>query len=298
LINDLNAGKINAGYLNANRIEVGSIDSRIATITNAQIESLNATKITAGYLDVARLEADTIKSVKLYSGEVMADRISASHIRTDVAVITQYAQIAKLNANIIDAGYLTAARLDTSVTYISETAMIADLKVTTSKLAEAIGIKSAELPVIDPNEYLRSCVAIKGTGAQTCDWTDFGKIFSFNAYSYIKHALTKVTVETKVTWNEYVIGGHVYLRCYYSIDGGTEWTQFGSEVAWNDGTQPNWTPKTFTGSVLTALNTSFKVKLTTKTINDGSAEGNATIILYIKNFELTERAFRSQRSDI
>lgn len=165
-------------------------------------------------------------------------------------------------------------------------------------MASTLGIKTAELPVIDPNEYLKSCPAPKGQGAQTCDWTDIGKTFSFNAYSYIKHALTKVAVDTKVTWNEYVIGGHVYLKCYYSIDGGTEWIQFGSEVAWNDAEQTSWTLKTFTGSVLTTLNTPLQVKLIAKIINDGSVEGTATIMLYIKNFELTERAFRSQRSDI
>jgi len=263
-------------------------------ITTLKIKDLSITNDKISNLEVDRITAD-----RIYSGLVQTKRLSADHLRTDTAIITKYAQVAKLDADIIDAGYLNAARLDTAVAYISETAMIADLKVTTGKLAEMMGIKSAEIPVIDPNEYSRGCVAIKGQGAETCDWADLGKTFSFNAYSYIKHALTKVTVETKVTWNAYVIGGHVYLRCYISDDGGESWTQFGSEIAWIDVEQTSWTIKTFTDNYLSpTLNKSFKAKLTCKLTNDGSVEGNALITLYVKNFELTERAFRSQRSDI
>jgi hypothetical protein len=49
-IADLDAGKITTGYLNAARIAVGSIDSRIAQITDAQIQSLSASKIVATWL--------------------------------------------------------------------------------------------------------------------------------------------------------------------------------------------------------------------------------------------------------
>jgi hypothetical protein len=65
LINDLDAGKINAGYLAAARIEVGSIDSKIATITNAQIQSLDAGKITTGYLGADRIETASLVVGKL-----------------------------------------------------------------------------------------------------------------------------------------------------------------------------------------------------------------------------------------
>jgi hypothetical protein len=177
--------------------------------------------------------------------------------------------------------------------------MIADLIVTTTKLAEVLGIKSAELPVIDPNEYYMSCVAIKGQGTKTCPATGYsviGKTFQFNAYTYIKHELKKVAVQIKNVWNSYVASGTTYLRCMYSTDG-SNWTQFGSTLSWT-GPVASYTEYTFTDSVLTALNSPFYVRLEAQIYNAGSVDGNAEIDIYIRDFELRERAFRSQRSDI
>lgn len=56
-IADLNADKINAGYLNAARIAAGSID---ATILN-----VDAAKITSGFINTARIEDGTIENAKI-----------------------------------------------------------------------------------------------------------------------------------------------------------------------------------------------------------------------------------------
>jgi len=239
-----------------------------ATIGNAKITDLDAGKITSGYLSVDRIQAGSIVSSKLYSGSIMANRISAEHLRTDIALITQQAQLA-------------------------------DLVVTTTKLAETLGIKSAEIPVLDPDEYYLGCTAIKGQGTKWCPTSGYsvvGKTFQFNAYSYIKHELKKVAVKVENLWNDYVVSGTTYLRCMYSTDG-SNWNQFGSELSWTSPVS-NYTEYTFTGNVLTDLNAPFYVRLEAKIYNAGSVDGNAVITLYVKDFELRERAFRSQRSDI
>lgn len=51
----LDAGKINTGFLAADRVQLGSLDAKIAVITNAQIQSLDAGKITTGLLNADRL---------------------------------------------------------------------------------------------------------------------------------------------------------------------------------------------------------------------------------------------------
>lgn len=167
-------------------------------------------------------------------------------------------------------------------------------------MASTIGIKTAELPVLDVAELCFQCNAPKGQGEKWCPtsgYSDVSRTIAFNAYSYIKHELKKVAVEIKNEWNEYVVNGTTYLKCMYSLDGGQTWNQFGDELIW---TSPvtGYTEYTFTDNVLTDLNQPFSVKLQAKIYNAGSVEGTAIITLYIRNFELKERAFRSQRADI
>jgi hypothetical protein len=235
-------------------------------VTNAKINDLSATKITADYLDVARLEAGTIVASKLYSGDVMAYRISSSQLRTDVAIITQ-------------------------------SLMLSDLVVTSGKLAELLGIKSAEIPVININEYITSCTALKGQ-TNTCDWADINTdcIFSFNAYTYVKHELNTVTVLARVEANAYVISGTTKIRCMYTTDG-TNWYQFGSEISLGNVTT-TYSLKTFSQSLLTDLNKILKVKLQGYIQVQASTEGVASLSIYVKEFCLRDRSFRSQRGDI
>lgn len=64
-IDSLNATKITAGYLSADRIESGSFDAKIATI--------DAAKITKGYLDMARIEDGAINNAKIGSSIQSSD---------------------------------------------------------------------------------------------------------------------------------------------------------------------------------------------------------------------------------
>lgn len=61
----LDAGKINTGFLSADRVQLGSLDTKIAVITNAQIQSLDAGKVTTGLLSADRIGAQTITFNKL-----------------------------------------------------------------------------------------------------------------------------------------------------------------------------------------------------------------------------------------
>jgi hypothetical protein len=172
-----------------------------------------------------------------------------------------------------------------------------DLIVTSAKVAETLGIKSAELPVININEYVKPCTAAKGQQS-TCDWADFTGLdaFAFNAYSYIKHGLTKVTVLARVEANEYVISGTTKIRIMYSVNG-TDWSQFGSDISLGEVTT-QYALKTFTDDILTALNQPFYVKIQGYIQVQASAEGLASLSIFIKEYQLAERFFRSQRSDI
>jgi hypothetical protein len=166
-------------------------------------------------------------------------------------------------------------------------------------MASMLGIKSAEISVMDPDEKAFPCVAVKGAGTKWCPtsgYTIVSKTFMFNAYSYIKHELKKVAVQVKIGWNEYVVDGTVYLKCMCSIDG-TNWVQFGGELSWTS-LLADYTEYTFTDTILTNLNQPFYVRLEAKIYNAGSVEGNAVITLSIRDFELRDRAFRAQRGDI
>lgn len=208
-----------------------------AFINNALIENLNAEKIDAGFLSAARIEAGSLNANK-----ITAHTIASTQLRTDIAIIT-------------------------------ETVMIADLKVTSAKCAALLGIKSAELPVVDPDEYFEA-----GTSYVTKTQTDFSN------YAEVKHQLLKCTVKAKAT------EGNVfaYVLVQYSIGGGA-WTDFAAEQYTGS---ESYVTLTFTGNVTTELNQSFRVRFQIK--KGGLDAGRC----YIKSAELTDRKFLGKRMDI
>jgi len=258
----------NLAVTNAKIDNLAVTEAKIAdlNVTTAKINNLAVTDAKINDLDAAKIIAGTIVASKLYSGDIMAYRISSSQLRTDVAIITQ-------------------------------TVMLNDLVVTSGKLAELLGIKSAEVPVININEYVMSCTALKGQ-TNTCDWADINTdcIFSFNAYTYVKHELNTVTVLARVEANAYVISGTTKIRCMYTTDG-TNWYQFGSEISLGNVTT-TYSLKTFSQSLLTGLNSILKVKLQGYIQVQAGADGVASLSIYVKEFCLRDRAFRSQRGDI
>lgn len=82
-IANLSAAKITAGVLDAARIAVGSIDARIANITDGQIVSLNAAKIIAGTLSAGQIASGTLDAARIGAGSLSADKIAAGSITTD-----------------------------------------------------------------------------------------------------------------------------------------------------------------------------------------------------------------------
>lgn len=90
-IASLDAAKINTGFLSANRIEAGTIDSKIlqvdwakiqnayitwamirdVVVTNAQIANLDASKITSGQIDAARINTQGLNITSLQSSARM-----------------------------------------------------------------------------------------------------------------------------------------------------------------------------------------------------------------------------------
>lgn len=139
-IKDLNAEKITAGDISADRIKTNVISAVNASIGNATIDSakignLSANKITSGDIATDRLKANAINAVnatvgnatinaakignlsadKITTGDLSADRIKVNVIKainttTDTAVIGS-AKIANLDASKITTGTLNADRI-------------------------------------------------------------------------------------------------------------------------------------------------------------------------------------------
>lgn len=139
-IKDLNANKITAGDISADRIKtnvISAVNASIgsATIDSAKIGNLSANKITSGDIATDRLKANAINAVnatvgnatinaakignlsadKITTGDLSADRIKVNVIKainttTDNAVIGS-AKIANLDASKITTGTLSADRI-------------------------------------------------------------------------------------------------------------------------------------------------------------------------------------------
>ena len=139
-IKNLDAGKITAGDISADRIKtnvISAVNASIgtATIDSAKIGNLSADKITSGDIATDRLKANAINAVnatvgsatinsakignlnasKITAGDISADRmkanaISAINASLDNAVISS-AKIANLDASKITTGTLSADRI-------------------------------------------------------------------------------------------------------------------------------------------------------------------------------------------
>ena len=121
VIANLDAGKINAGYIAAARIESGSISStklniqdgfilnamiRDGTILNGKIGSLDAGKISTGTLSADRIASNAITADKINAGAVTTNKIATNAVTAD-----------KINANAvtadkINAGAVTADKIN------------------------------------------------------------------------------------------------------------------------------------------------------------------------------------------
>lgn len=154
-ISTIEADSITTGFLNANRIQVGSIDARIASISNAQIANLDAGKITSGFISADRISTGSIDAKiasissaqigsldasKITSGFISADRIATGSIDAKIATISN-AQISALDAGKINTGTLSADRIaagsiDAKIAVI-DGAKITNATISTAKIGEA-----------------------------------------------------------------------------------------------------------------------------------------------------------------
>ena len=102
-ITDLNAAKINAGYINAARIQAGTINTSHMTSNTIHgnritFNTLDGSKIVAGSIETGHMTANTIHGNRITAGSLSVNRlaansITAAYLRSDVAVITNTAQI-------------------------------------------------------------------------------------------------------------------------------------------------------------------------------------------------------------
>lgn len=168
---------------------------------------------------------------------------------------------------------------------------------TTNQMATNIGTSSAQVKERDEPEYTRSYTIVKGGGSGSSGWQDIGKIFKYIAEADIKHELTRVEVEVRMSVSDPPPASYeIQVKCLYSLNSGATWTQFGT--TYSDTTPNGFTLVAFTGNVLTDLNQPIWVKLQCNIWNGGSAVATVTVTCHIKNFELTEKGFRSQRVTI
>ncbi len=105
----LDAGKINTGFLAADRVQLGSLDAKIAVITNAQIQSLDAGKITTGTLAADRIGAlqiavgKYIRSSNYAAGSAGWNIDGAGAAEFQNVTVRGDVQASSLIANIVDA---------------------------------------------------------------------------------------------------------------------------------------------------------------------------------------------------
>lgn len=129
-IDNLNADKITAGDISADRITTQVINAINANIGNAVIDSakiadLNADKITAGTINADRIgansitagkiDANAITTDKLHAGSVVASKIAADAITTEKldaeSVTAEKIKAGAIVADKIEAGAVTAGKI-------------------------------------------------------------------------------------------------------------------------------------------------------------------------------------------
>lgn len=104
-IKSVDAGKITVGYLNADRIQsgsigVGKIDAESGTFNTANIPNLNANKITAGDISADRMKVNSISAINSNTGTV---KISADKVNIEGAAI--FTGSGRLSQTSLDSSY-------------------------------------------------------------------------------------------------------------------------------------------------------------------------------------------------
>lgn len=224
-----------------------------AAITEAKIEDLAVTTA-----KIANLAVDTAKIA-------------------DLAVETAKIANAAIDHTKIGTAEIWSAHIKTGNI---DTLHLADLAVTTGKCVELLGVRSAELPVLDLKEY--SITDASGVGA-----TLYSDIIKFSSFAEVKHNLEQCRGYFKV---DNPSGNTITVTIQYSLNSGSGWNTYGTTSP----TETDWTLKTFTNSITTGFNTPFWIRVGLYV----KFEGIYAPTLYMKNFELNRRAFKGRRMDI
>ena len=273
-------GKFEDGFINEDKLANGSI-------TNIKVANLDASKITTGYLSANRVETGSLDAKIAHIGN---------------------AQIDDLNASKINAGYISSSRLDTAVAYISNTAMIGGLVVTSAKLAETLGINSSELPITVPTEYYYNGADTEPGYSGSYDgqivsgyqnyYLTFEE-FKFKNWADIKHFLKKVAFygyQADLDTNS-----DPYIWFEYSVNSGSNWSLLTYPM---NVTGTSYAEYSSTCNITTNLNQPFWVRIGIciyykwywlapyyTWIYQGTT-------LHFKNTTLKERGFKGKRGDI
>jgi uncharacterized protein YjbI with pentapeptide repeats len=262
-----------------------------STLTNSLFVdgTIEGAKIHNSTLTNAHIVDGTIENAKIHDGTI------------------QNAKIANLDAGKISTGYLSASRLNTAVAYISQTAMVNDLVITSAKLAEALGIYSSELPITVPTEYIYDADTLQGqppyhppdtwSGTYTAYLTFTA--FKFEAWDDIKHYLKKITVQAKK--DTAGTSTNPTIQFQYSTNSGSSWSDFGNAITVS---AVSYTEYSATDDVTTDLDQVFWVRAKLDIPwqwywwDIYPAWYPQGVILHLKNATLRERGFKGKRGDI
>ena len=99
-ITSINASKITAGTMSADRISGGTIDATKTTVKN-----LNATNITSGTIDASKITVKNLNASNITSGTISTSRLSSN------VITTSNLSAQKISANQITTGTLSANRI-------------------------------------------------------------------------------------------------------------------------------------------------------------------------------------------
>ena len=107
-ITSLNASKITAGTMSADRISGGTIDA-----TNVTIKNLNASNITSGTINASRITITNLSASNITSGTLNCSNITVKNLRADSITVGKLTanQISGLPASQITSGTFATPRI-------------------------------------------------------------------------------------------------------------------------------------------------------------------------------------------
>lgn len=254
--------------------EEGGYD--VIDVTTTIIHDLAIT--TAKIQDLA-VENAKIANLAVTEAKIGNLAVTNAKIANMAVTNAKIANLAVDSAKIATAA-ITSAKIATAAV---GTLQIANLAVTTGKCAELLGIRSAEIPVVDPKEYF-----LNDDSGDWSDWEDWpSETIFFSTFADIKHNLEQCRLQALKNFP----GHDMEVRVRYSTNAGSSWNTYDQEQTVS---ATDWTYYIFTESLTTGFNTPLWIKPQAR-VKLGVGQPCTG---YIRNFELNQRAFLGRRLDV